>query len=327
VPTPKIGVIIHTKLCERLFSGDDRQRLEELAEVVWTTSPTPITNAQAVEILRDCTIAVGSWQTPKPCEEILAACPNLELWEHVAGTVKSFFGPHLQGRNLTIASCKIAIADCVAEMTIAEIILGLRRVWENAAANRVGKASQPKKLKVMYGSKIGVIGASQVGRRVVDLAVSFGANVMLYDPFVAESEDVNVTLTQDLMELCESCDVVTLHTPLLESTKKLLGPDHFKAMRDDCVFINTSRGGCVDEAALIAELQTGRLMAFLDVTEPEPAADNSPLRTLPNVVLTSHIAGPQSFNLGAQAVDDIEAFCSGENPACIVTSDQLDRIA
>jgi hypothetical protein len=100
-----------------------------------------------------------------------------------------------------------------------------------------------------------------------------------------------------------------------------------QVMADDAVFINTSRGICLDEQALIAELAKGRLFAFLDVSAPEPAAVDSPLRTLPNVVYTSHLAVGKDGKIGRQAVDDIAAFLAGGQPLRAVTADKLDRMA
>jgi phosphoglycerate dehydrogenase-like enzyme len=120
---------------------------------------------------------------------------------------------------------------------------------------------------------------------------------------------------------------VTLHTPPLPSTENLLRGEHFQAMVDDAIFINTSRGICLDEDALVAELAKGRLFAFLDVSAPEPAVVDSPLRTLPNVVYTSHLAGGKDGKIGRQAVDDIDAFFAGGQPLRAVTADRLDRLA
>jgi len=106
-----------------------------------------------------------------------------------------------------------------------------------------------------------------------------------------------------------------------------MGDREFAAMRDDCVFINTARGMCVDEAALISHLERGRLFAILDVTLPEPPASDSSFRKLPNCLYTSHIAGPPAFNLGKQAVDDVEAFVNGRTPEYVVTVDMLDQMA
>jgi phosphoglycerate dehydrogenase-like enzyme len=138
---------------------------------------------------------------------------------------------------------------------------------------------------------------------------------------------MGATLCPDLTMLCATSDVVSLHTPLLPETTDLLSTREFRAMRDDTIFINTARGACIDEAALIAELQKGRLYACLDVSSPEPAAVDSPLRTLPNIMYTSHIAGPPSFTLGRQAVDDIEKYLNGGEPLYIVREEMLERIA
>lgn len=325
----KIGVVIHTGLRDLLFSEEDRARLESLGDVVWADSHEPISVDEAIEILAGCEVGVGSWRTPQLDARIVEACPGLRLWEHVAGSVKHLFGPHLEGRDITIASCKTAIADNVAEMTLGEIILGLRRVFENAAANRSGVPERPPQLRVLCSSTIGVVGASEVGRRVIKLLRPFGCRVLLYDPFVAEevASEMGAELVGDLIDLCAGSDVVTLHTPALPSTEKLLGGREFRAMRDDAVFINTARGMCIDEAALVAELEKGRLFAFLDVSKPEPAPAESPLRRLPNVVYTSHIAGVPAPNMGKQAVDDIAAFLGGGSPMCVVTEKDLDRTA
>lgn len=132
---------------------------------------------------------------------------------------------------------------------------------------------------------------------------------------------------EDLVALCRQSDAVTLHTPPLPSTEKLLQAEHFQALADQAIFINTARGMCIDEAALVAELAKGRLFAFLDVSVPEPAVADSPLRTLPNVVYNSHLAGGKDGKIGRQAVDDIAAFLDGGQPLRVVTADRLDRLA
>ncbi len=329
VNRPKIGVVIHTNLRDRIFTKEDMARLNQLGEVRWTESPDPISLQAACELLQDCEVGVGSWKTPYPSAELLAACPKLKLWEHVAGTVKHMFGPHLDERNLIIASCKPANADSVAEMTLAEIILGVRRVFENAVANRAGPTGKPANLKTLWESTVGVVGASEVGKQVIRLLQPFGCSILLYDPYVSQEQAIamGVQLVPDLVELCANSDVVTLHTPALPETEHIMGGPEFRSMRDDAVFINTARGMCVDEAALIAELEQGRLFAFLDVTWPEPPAADSLFRRLPNVVYTSHIAGPESANLGHQAVNDIAAYLQGGSPMAVVTKDMLDYTA
>ncbi len=321
-----IGVIIHTTLLPTIFASQDIERLQGLGDVVFTDSQSPISIAEACKLLEKCDIGIGSWNTPYPGAELLAACPNLRLWEHAAGTVKHMFGPHLEGRDLVIASCKTAIAGDVAEITLGEMIVGLRQIPANADANRSGIAPKPSRIRVLSQSTVGIIGASEVGKRVAQRLVGTGCRTLIFDPFLtpAGARELGGDLEQDLTEMCAKCDVVTVHTPNIPACRKQVGPAQFAAMQDDTVFINTARGACIDEEALIAELQKGRLFAYLDVSDPEPPAANSPLRSLPNVWYSSHIAGGPSVNIGHQAVDDVAAFIKGGSPMCVVTADQLE---
>jgi phosphoglycerate dehydrogenase-like enzyme len=324
-----IGVVVHIPLRSQIFSSVDIERLRSLGNVIFTESETPISVGDACGLLKNCNIGIGSWGTPYPSSELVVACPDLKLWVHAAGTVKHMFGPHLEGSDLIIASCKTAIAGDVAEMVLGEMIVGLRQVLTNGHANRAGIAAKPERIKVLSNSIVGIVGASEVGKRVADRLRPTGCKIFVYDPFLTETRarELGVELRTDLTVLCAECDVVSLHTPDIPACRHIMGREQFAAMKDDAVFINTARGGCVDEAALVGELENGRLFAFLDVSSPEPALMDSPLRRLPNVVYTSHIAGPPSFNIGRQAVDDVAAFIRGDSPLCVVTADQLETTA
>lgn len=132
-----IGVIIDQPSYQRLFSRDDQARLHGLGTVHLWPGDTPPSIAEASEFLAPCTIGVGSWGTPHPGrDELVAACPHLRMWEHVAGSVKAHFSATARARALTIASCKGAIADSVAEYVVGLMIVGLRQMLPNAAANK-----------------------------------------------------------------------------------------------------------------------------------------------------------------------------------------------
>jgi phosphoglycerate dehydrogenase-like enzyme len=326
----KIGVIIHKSRWPGVLAEEDFRRLKKLGRVIATRQADPLTDDQAIAILKDCDVAIGSWGTPKPSEAIMAACPKLKLWVHAAGTVKGHFGPHMKGRSMKIATCKGAIADNVAQAAIAEVVLGLRRILPSAIANRKGGFPRPANVLAMHDATVGVIAASDVGRRAIELLqANHCGTILLYDPFVTarQAAALGARKVADLVDLCRRSHAVTLHAPAIPACAKMLKARHFRAMPDDCVFVNTARGMCIDEQALIAELRKGRLFAFLDVSDPEPAAARSPLRTLANVVYSCHISGGPGTNVGKQAVDDVAAFLSGGQPTCVVTEDMLDRLA
>lgn len=326
---PRIGILIPRSNLGALFSNHSLAELRTMGDCRFNETDGHLDESGAVEVLRDADIAIGSWGTVRPTGPLLEACPRLRMWEHVAGSVKAFFGPHMEGRDLVVASCAPAIADSVAEMTVGELIFGLRRLIEK---NRhlMGFEDLPDPDKVnLFSSTIGVIGASQVGRRVIKLLRAFDAEILLYDPFVEqeEAEGLGVTRMTDLVELFQRSNAVTLHTPALPETRNLVGAKHFAAMPDHGVFVNTSRGTCVDEPAMVEALRSRPLFAFLDVADPRFSGPDNPLRQLPNCFLTPHIAGGPNHRMGEQTVSDIRAFLNGDSPLMAVTASQLSRLA
>lgn len=324
-----IHILLPHSTQNAIFTPESRQQLEALGTVNWHDQNAHMTEAEACEFLQGCEIAIGSWGTVTPTKSILDSCPTIRLWEHAAGTVKGFFTEDLKGRELMIASCAPAIGRTVAELVLGEMIIGLRRVIPNAQSNRTEFRALVPGRSYLAASTIGVIGASQVGRLVLQVLRPFGPKIMLYDPFITHeaAAELGAVKVDSVLELCQASDAITMHTPLTPQTKKMLGAQEFQAMKDNAVFINASRGACIDESALIAELQKGRLFAFLDVSDPEPASMDNPLRSLPNAIYTSHVAGGASVHIGNQVVQDVEAYLNGRQPLMTVTWDMLDRLA
>lgn len=326
----KIGVLIPTTWQDELFSAASRRQLDSLAHVVWNDKERQLTEEEACAMLQDCEVAVGTWYTVMPGAAMLDRCPALKLWEHAGGSVKGFFTEQLRGRDIMIASCSPAIANTVAEYVLGALIIGLRRALPNAQRNRSERTERPANLLYLAKATVGVVGASQVGRKVIEFLRPYQSNLLVYDPYLsaADAAALGAAKVESLQELCAASDAVTVHTPKTDATYRLLKAAEFQAMKDDALFINTSRGECVDEEALIGELQKGRLLAFLDVSDPEPALPDNPLRTLPNVVYTSHLAGGgPNIHIGNQVVADIEAYLQGGRPRMVVDWDMLARMA
>ena len=136
--------------------------------------------------------------------------------------------------------------------------------------------------------------------------------ILVSDPHLSLTDTDRLRVRKvPLEELLRTCDVVSLHAPALPETRHLLGAPELKLLRDGTIFINTARGVLVDTRALVAELQTGRIFAFIDVTDPEPPPADHPFRTLPNVILLPHITGPITngcFRQGRLCVEQLIAF-------------------
>lgn len=182
------------------------------------------------------------------------------------------------------------------------------------------------------GSVVGVVSLGVVGREVCELLRRYDVDVQAYDPFAtAETFDHLGVRAVALDELFATSDVVTLHTPSLPETRKLIDGRLLSSMKSDATLVNTSRGAVVDEPALI-EVLRGRpdLFALLDVTDPEPAEEGSPLFTLPNVVLTPHLAGSlgrERRRLGRCVADELARFAHGEPLRWAVSAEASPRLA
>lgn len=175
---------------------------------------------------------------------------------------------------------------------------------------------------------VGVIGLGRIGERVAAQASALGFRVMAHDPYVAPRGDVK---SASLGELLHSSHVVTLHAPLTAETRHLIRAETIELMRPGALLVNTCRGGLIDEAAIASALRTGRLAgAALDVFETEPLPQGSPLRSLPNVLLSPHAAwySPASLaELPVRAAGQVVNFIAGRPVPSIVNPGYLDYVA
>lgn len=325
---PKIAVLIQPSLRQQLFTADASARLDGLGELLSFEQERRLTAEDAQAYLKEADICIGSWGLPKMDEKVLAAAPRLKLIVYCAGSVKPFVTDALWARGVRVTSGAPAIAVGVAEYVTGLAILARRNAFLLSQALHRGAGKAGQTVNEVWGSTIGVVSLGQVGRRVVEHLRPFGGRLLAYDPLApADAVAALGAEKAELDTLLDRSDVVTLHAPNLPETRHMIGRDQLRRMKDGAVLINTARGALIDEAALIAELSAGRLFACLDVTDPEPPAADSPLRTLPNAFLTPHIAGTRTPRLGLQAVEEVERFLSGRAQLCEVTRDRLASVA
>ncbi|MDH6213575.1 hydroxyacid dehydrogenase [Streptomyces pseudovenezuelae] len=284
--------------------------------------------------LADAEVLITGWGCPPLDADVLAAAPRLRTVLHAAGSIRSLVGDAVWERGITVSSAVTGNALPVAEYTLAMILLTGKDTFAHRERFRA-EHRYPSHAETAgtgnVGRRVGVIGASRVGRRLLELLRPFDFSVLLHDPYVTASEAAALGAELvGLEELLGRSDIVSLHAPDIPETYRMLDASRLALIRDGGVLINTSRGALVDPDALEGELVSGRLHAVLDVTEPEPLPAGSPLYRLPNVFLTPHIAGSlgnELERLGLIVVEELERVAQGVGLGHEVRFADLVRVA
>ncbi|MDF3143410.1 MULTISPECIES: hydroxyacid dehydrogenase [unclassified Streptomyces] len=279
-------------------------------------------------------ILVTGWGCPRLDAAVLDAAPKLRAVLHSAGSVKGLATPELWRRGIAVSSAAVANAVPVAEYTLAMILLAGKDLFAARDRLRTERAFPGWGLVPgigNHGRRVGVIGASRIGRKVIELLRPFDLALSLTDPYVDEADAAALGVPLlPLDDLLRTSDIVTVHAPETPQTRHLIGPRELALMPDGAVLINTARGALLDHDALTAELRTGRLSAILDVTDPEPLPADSPLYDLPNAFITPHLAGSQgneAARLGLAVAEEAERLLAGGGLAYPVDPAALEREA
>jgi len=236
-------------------------------------------------------------------------------------------------RGVRITSAAAANAEPVAEYTLAMILLALKHAWPVAReVQRVGSYDVPRNPPGAYRTTVGLVSLGLIGHRVRELLRAFDLRVLAYDPFLTPARATELGVESvELDRVFAESDVVSLHTPWLPETEGLISGRHLERMRPGSTFINTARGAVVREPELVAVLQRRpEIYAVLDVTWPEPPRAGSPLYTLPNVLLTPHMAGSMGAEcrrMGAFMAAELARYLRGEPLLGEVTREAAARLA
>ncbi|MCY3633714.1 MAG: hydroxyacid dehydrogenase [bacterium] len=315
-----------------LFGEADLDRLRALGTVL-NTEPIGAWDDDASAVLADAEVIVGHWGCPPLDAAMLDRAPRLGLFAYAAGTVKMTLTDAVWDRNIRVTSGANANAEPVAEFTLAAILFANKGVlWRRGPADYSAMSAMGDHQWGNYGRTIGIVGASLIGRRVIELLRAFPhLKVTLYDPYVTSEEATSLGVEKlELDELCASADVLSVHAPALPETMHMIGADQLSALPDGATVINTARGPLIDHEALMSHLTSGRLYAILDVTDPEPLPEDSPLLAMPNVWISPHLAGSQGTELARMTdyvIEEIRRWSAGEPALNEVTRDRLATMA
>lgn len=333
---PRILIAINWQLYPTLLLPADLSRIGEVAEMI---NPDPPTQSDKAFLLREiggADIVLTSWDTACLDAEIMAEARHLKLVCHAAGSVRPVVSDALWRAGVRVTSGAAAISHGVAEYCLGLTLMASKRVFWLADGVRQGFWMEPQGcfggIFELYRQNVGVIGAGHIGARLIKLFGNFDCKVLLYDPYCPDERaaEIGCRKVSSLEELFASCRVVSLNAPTNEGTRHMLRGHHFASLRPGSVFINTAGSIQIHEAEFLAELRRGRFVACIDRCEEEPCALDHPYRTLPNVILTPHIAGVAAENrlrIGTMVVDDTLRFLRGDPMEGEVTEGSLATMA
>ncbi|MFF1450492.1 hydroxyacid dehydrogenase [Streptomyces sp. NPDC058274] len=332
---PRTALAMGPEAATAVFTPDALESLGQVCDLVPPPALHDFGTEHAHAVLRDVEVLVTGWGCPVLDASVLDRAPRLRAVVHSAGTVRELISQACWDRGIEVSSAAAANALPVAEYTVAMILLTGKRALERARDLRSARRREDPLGTTRdvgnFGRTVGILSASLIGRRVIELLRPYDLNVLLHDPYVTAEEAAALGVESvGIDELFARCDVVSIHTPLLPATRGLVGRRLIGAMRPDAVLINTARGAVVDQDALTEAAALGRIRAVLDVTDPEVLPPGHPLWDCDNVLITPHLAGSQGnewARLADLAVSEVARWSAGDGFAHPVRPERLAYLA
>jgi phosphoglycerate dehydrogenase-like enzyme len=307
---------------DAIYAPDDRALLRQ-----WVDFPdraySPKEIRENLGLLGDVELLFSGWEGGALDQVFLDAAPSLKAVFYGGGSVRGLVTDAFWERNIHLTSAASANAVPVAEFTLAQIILSLKRTWRYVRELQRTRTypkyeAEGKKVIGAYQSTVGIVSLGMIGRRVREMLRVLDVEVLAYDPY-ATPDDVAMLDIQlvSLGELFRRSDVVTIHAPLLKETEEMISGDLIASMKPHATLINTARGAVINESQMIEVLRRRiDLFAVLDVTRQDPLDPSSPLHFMENVVLTPHIAGSlngECHRMGRWMIEEAKRFLNGDD--------------
>ncbi|MBX9796173.1 D-glycerate dehydrogenase [Sphingomonas sp.] len=317
--TPNPKVIVTRELADAVMD-----RMAELFDVTLNRADTPYSRDQLAEAMRSCDVLVPTVTDEIDAALIEQAGDRLRLIANFGAGVNHIDLKACRARDIIVTNTPGVLTEDTADMAMALIISVPRRLAEGEKLVRSGqwKGWSPGGMlgHRIGGKALGIIGMGRIGQAVARRARAFGLSIHYHNrhrlPKVVEAE-LGAMWHPNLDEMLGAIDILTIHTPRNADSENLINADRIALMRRHVYLINTSRGGIVDEDALIDALEAGRLAgAGLDVWKHEPAIDPR-LLALPNVVMTPHMGSATfegRFASGEKVITNIRVWADGHRP-------------
>ncbi|MEZ3180923.1 hydroxyacid dehydrogenase [Streptomyces pimonensis] len=324
---PRAATALAPVLREEVFGARGMRELAAVVDVVAQAADvrTLLTDPRRTEI----EVLVTSWGAPPLTPDVLDELPALHTVAHAAGSVRKLVTDAVWDRGITVISAAEANNEPVAEFVYAHVVLALKDVYRRSRHMVAVKALPPvDDVPGILRQTVGLVSFGSVARKVAQRLRRLDTRVLAWDPYLPSDvfDDFQVARAFDLSEAVARSRVLSIHTPLIPgSTEKLVTGELLRLLPEGATLINTARGAVIDEQAMI-EVLTERpdLSAVLDVTAEEPPQADSALYTLPNVMLTGHVAGTvggERRAMGRLVVEELRRTGAGLSPRHAVTAE------
>ncbi len=262
--------------------------------------------AELLERIADYDAFVGRSAT-KVTDELLRRATRLKVVGRAGVGVDNIAIETATSLGIAVINAPAGNTVAVAELFFGTVLGLIRHLVDAAMSMREGRWDRSKLLGTeLKGKVLAIVGLGRIGGEVATRALAFGMDVVAYDPYVNEERfrALRVRRLATLEEACDVADVLTVHTPLTEETEGMVGRRELARMKNGAIVVNMARGGIVEEAALVAVLESGKLRgAIVDAFTKEPLAPDHPLRTAPHTLLTPHIGASSAEAQRNVAVD------------------------
>jgi len=280
------------------LSKERLERLREQFDVQLNENGRHFTKEELIENIKDADAVISHWSSTMIDEDVLKAAKNLKICAHLGGTVKAYICDKVFDKGIKVISANDTyFAQSVAEGALTYALVAQRhidRYIKNFHTHREnGWPIRVNETRGIIGKTVGLVSFGAVAEYFAQMLMPFGCKIKVYSRSISDEKLQKYNMTKaSLEEIFESCDIISIHTAFNEKTKHFIGKELIEKIKPGALFINTSRGGVVDEQALCKELETKRFAAALDVFEVEPLPGESKLYDFENVLIIPHRAGP-----------------------------------
>jgi D-3-phosphoglycerate dehydrogenase len=305
------------------------ERIRHAGHELAVPEAAPVSEADVARWLADADAVIAGAREPYNAATLKGA-PRLRVISRVGVGYDNVDVGEATARGVALALTPGTIEESVADLAFALLLACARNLPVMNAGVHDGRWPRVMGLE-LDGKCLGILGLGRIGRAVARRAQAFGMRVVAYDPVAdaAYAEAHGITLAASTDAVLAEADIVSLHLPMQPELRGFVGREFLAKMRPGSILINTARGPLVDEEALAEALRSGHLRAAgLDVLAREPIAPDNPLKGLPNVVLTPHIASYTTeawTRMVTRAVDNALAVLAGERPTGLLNPEALDR--